>query len=201
MNPFIKSSFAAVLLLLTLLLAGGPALAEKADRSKPVNIEADSVTVDDLRKVSVYLGNVVLVQGTMTLRADKIVVHQDAEGFNSATAYGNPVSFRQKRDGVDEYIEGYADRMQYDGKPGTLQLFDNAHLKRGADDLRGSYISYNANTEFFEVKGGSNSAGSSSGRKGRVSAVIQPKPAKPGPGEPATVPPPTKPTTGTQKNP
>jgi len=150
MNPFIKSPFAAVLLLLTLLLGGGPALAEKADRSKPVNIEADSVTVDDLRKVSVYLGNVVLVQGTMTLHADKIVVHQDAAGFNSATAYGKPVSFRQKRDGSDEYIEGYADRMQYDGKPGTLQLFDNAHLKRGADDLRGSYISYNSNTEFFE---------------------------------------------------
>ena len=202
MNPFIKSPFAAVLLLLTLLLAGGPALAEKADRSKPVNIEADSVTVDDLRKVSVYLGNVVLVQGTMTLHADKIVVHQDAEGFNSATAYGKPVSFRQKRDGVDEYIEGYADRMQYDGKPGTLQLFDNAHLKRGADDLRGSYISYNSNTEFFEVKGGNNTAGSPSGRKGRVSAVIQPKPAKPGQAEPATTaPPPPKPTNGIQKNP
>ena len=202
MNPFIKSLFAAVLLLLTLLLAGGPALAEKADRSKPVNIEADSVTVDDLRKVSVYLGNVVLVQGTMTLHADKIVVHQDAEGFNSATAYGKPVSFRQKRDGVDEYIEGYADRMQYDGKPGTLQLFDNAHLKRGADDLRGSYISYNSNTEFFEVKGGNNSAGSPPGRKGRVSAVIQPKPAKPGQAEPATTaPPPPKPTNGIQKNP
>ncbi|GBL45418.1 LptA, protein essential for LPS transport across the periplasm [Sulfuriferula multivorans] len=201
MNPSIKSPFAAVLLLLTLLLAGGPALAEKADRSKPVNIEADSVTVDDLRKVSVYLGNVVLVQGTMTLHADKIVVHQDAEGFNSATAYGNPVSFRQKRDGVDEYIEGYADRMQYDGKLGTLQLFDNAHLKRGADDLRGSYISYNSNTEFFEVKGGNNTAGSPSGRKGRVSAVIQPKPAKPGPAAPATVPLPPKPTNGIQKNP
>ncbi len=202
MNPFIKSPFAAVLLLLTLLLAGGPALAEKADRSKPVNIEADSVTVDDLRKVSVYLGNVVLVQGTMTLHADKIVVHQDAEGFNSATAYGNPVSFRQKRDGVDEYIEGYADRMQYDGKPGTLQLFDNAHLKRGADDLRGSYISYNSNTEFFEVKGGNNTAGPPSGRKGRVSAVIQPKPAKPGQAEPATTAPlPPKPTNGIQKNP
>ena len=202
MNPFIKSPFAAVLLLLTLLLAGGPALAEKADRSKPVNIEADSVTVDDLRKVSVYLGNVVLVQGTMTLHADKIVVHQDAAGFNSATAYGKPVSFRQKRDGSDEYIEGYADRMQYDGKPGTLQLFDNAHLKRGADDLRGSYISYNSNTEFFEVKGGNNTAGSPSGRKGRVSAVIQPKPAKPGQAEPAaTAPLPPKPTNGIQKNP
>jgi len=202
MNPFIKSPFAAVLLLLTLLLAGGPALAEKADRSKPVNIEADSVTVDDLRKVSVYLGNVVLVQGTMTLHADRIEVHQDAAGFNSATAYGKPVSFRQKRDGVDEYIEGYADRMQYDGKPGTLQLFDNAHLKRGADELRGSYISYNANTEFFEVKGGNNTAGSPSGRKGRVSAVIQPKPAKAGQAEPAaTAPLPPKPANGIQKNP
>ncbi|MHB1332410.1 MAG: lipopolysaccharide transport periplasmic protein LptA [Sulfuriferula sp.] len=202
MNPFIKILFAAVSLLFTLLLTGAPALAEKADRSKPVNIEANSVTVDDMRKVSVYLGNVVLVQGTMVLHADKIIVHQDAEGFNSATAYGNPVTFRQKRDGTDEYIQGFADRMQYDGKPGTLQLYDNAHLKRGADELRGSYISYNANTEFFEVKSGTDSAGAPSGRKGRVSAIIQPKPAKPGQPEPATTAPlPSQPTKGIQKNP
>jgi len=179
MNPFIKTPLAALYVLFFLFVMAAPALAEKADRSKPVNIEADSVTVDDLRKVSVYLGNVILVQGTMTLKADKIVVHQDAEGFNSATAYGKPVSFRQKRDGVDEYVEGFADRMQYDGKPGTLQLYDNAHLKRGADELHGSYISYNANTEFFEVKGGDKTGAG----KGRVSAVIQPKPAKPGPAQ------------------
>ena len=202
MNPFIKISFAAVSLLLTLLLTGAPALAEKADRSKPVNIEADSVTVDDLRKVSVYLGNVVLVQGTMVLHADKIIVHQDAQGFNSATAYGNPVTFRQKRDGTDEYIDGFADRMQYDGKPGTLQLYDHAHLKRGADELRGDYISYNANTEFFEVNTGNNNTGAASGRKGRVSAIIQPKSAKPGQTEPATAAPlAPKPTNGIQKNP
>ncbi|MEO6147565.1 MAG: lipopolysaccharide transport periplasmic protein LptA [Sulfuriferula sp.] len=202
MNPFIKISFAAVSLLLTLLLTGAPALAEKADRSKPVNIEADSVTVDDLRKVSVYLGNVVLVQGTMVLHADKITVHQDAQGFNSATAYGNPVTFRQKRDGTDEYIDGFADRMQYDGKPGTLQLYDHAHLKRGADELRGDYISYNANTEFFEVNTGNNNTGAASGRKGRVSAIIQPKPAKPGQTEPATAAPlAPKPTNDIQKNP
>lgn len=202
MNPFIKISFAAVSLLLTLLLTGAPALAEKADRSKPVNIEADSVTVDDLRKVSVYLGNVVLVQGTMVLHADKIVVHQDAQGFNSATAYGNPVTFRQKRDGTDEYINGFADRMQYDGKPGTLQLYDHARLNRGADELHGDYISYNANTEFFEVNTGNNSTGAASGRKGRVSAIIQPKPAKPGQTEPAPAGPlAPKPTNGIQKNP
>ena len=201
MNPYIKTSLTALLLLFSMLLTGAPALAEKADRSKPVNIEADSVTVDDLHKVSVYLGNVVLVQGTMTLRADKIVVHQDAAGFNSATAYGNPVSFRQKRDGVDEYIEGFAKRMQYDGKPGTLQLYDDARLKRGADELRGSYISYNANTEFFEVKGGNNTATSPAGRKGRVSAVIQPKLAKPGPAAPTAPPLPPKPANGIQKAP
>jgi lipopolysaccharide export system protein LptA len=202
MNPYIKKTRLAVLLLLIpLLLTGAPALAEKADRSKPVNIEADSVTVDDLHKVSIYLGNVVLVQGTMTLHADKVEVHQDAEGFNSATAYGNPVSFRQKRDGVDEYIEGFSERMQYDGKPGTLQLFDDAHLKRGADELRGSYISYNANTEFFEVKGGSNTSASPAGRKGRVSAVIQPKPAKPGQAAPTAAPVPPKSTNTIQTTP
>ena len=152
----------------------GPALAERADRDKPIHLEADRVTIDDAKKVSVFEGNVVLTQGTTTLKSDRMTVREDAQGFQYGVAYGDPAYFRQKRDGVDEYIEGWAERIEYDGKAERVQLFDNARMKRGADEVRGSYISYDQPTEFYRVVGAQdNTAGNHA--PGRVRAVIQPK--------------------------
>ena len=152
------------------LLVCSPAFAERADRDKPVNVEADKVNVDDVNKVSVFEGNVVVTQGTIIIHANKMILRQDANGFNSGTAYGNPATFRQKMDGSDEYIEGEAERIEYDGKTENLELFDKAHIKRGQDELRGDYISYNAVTEFYQALSGKEPAST-----GRVHAVIQPK--------------------------
>ena len=170
--------------LLALAGAGLPARAERADRDKPINLEADRVTIDDAKKVSVFEGNVVLTQGTLVMRADRMVVSEDPQGFNHGTAYGNLASFRQKRDGVDEYVEGYAERIEYDGKAERLQMFNRAHMKRGADEVRGSYISYDQPTEFFRVVGTQDSTASGSA-PGRVRAVIQPKNKDKKPPEPA----------------
>ncbi len=155
------------------------ALAERADRDKPVNLEADRVDLDDAKKEAVFVGSVTLTQGTLTIKGDKIIVKQDAEGFQYGIAYGNPAHFRQKRDGVDEYIEGFSERLEYDGKADKVQMFTNARIQRGGDEVRGDYISYNAVTEFFQVFGGGKSAATNSNPQGRVHAVIQPKP-KPG---------------------
>src|SRR5687768_6901822 len=100
-RPLVIVTIAALLTALSL-----PVSAEKADREKPINLEADRVSIDDAKKVSVFEGNVVLTQGTLVIRADRMIVREDTQGFNHGTAYGNPVTFRQKRDGVDEYIEG-----------------------------------------------------------------------------------------------
>lgn len=155
-------------------LATLSAQAERGDRDKPVNLEADRVTIDDAKKVSVFEGNVVLTQGTLVLRADRMIVREDQQGFQQGTAFGNLATFRQKRDGVDEYIEGEAERIEYDGRAERLQLFNRAQMRRGADEVRGSYISYDQPTEFFRVTGApENTAGGAS--SGRVRAVIQPK--------------------------
>lgn len=152
-----------------------PAHAERADRDKPVNLEADRVTVDDAKQTATFEGNVVLTQGTLTIRGDRMIVQQDANGFKYGAAYGNLASFRQKREGYDEYIEGHAERIEYDSKQEKLQMFNRAYLKKNLDDVRGNYISYDAATEFFRVVGGGKQAATPSNPEGRVRAVIQPK--------------------------
>ncbi|KAB2313052.1 lipopolysaccharide transport periplasmic protein LptA [Betaproteobacteria bacterium SCN2] len=149
-----------------------PAMAEKADREKPVHLEADNVTLDDIRKVSVFEGNVLLVQGTLMLRADRVEAKQNGEGLQSVTARGKPVSFRQKRDGVDEYIEGFSSQMEYDNVQSILRLIGDARLRKGGDEIRGNQITYDARTEFYKVVGQEGAVGPSS----RVRVIIRPKP-------------------------
>lgn len=162
--------------LLALCLACAlPAGAERADRTKPVKLEADRVTVDEAKQTAVFEGNVILSQGTLTIRGDRLVVQQDADGFKSGSARGNLASFRQKREGHNEYIEGYAERIEYDSKADRLQMFNRARLKKNNDDVRGNYISYDAATEFFHVIGGGKQAATPDNPEGRVRAVIQPK--------------------------
>lgn len=158
-----------------LLLVAAPwAHADKADRDKPINLEADTATVDDAKKISIYEGNVILTQGTLQIRANKLVVTEDAEGFQRGVAYGNLASFKQKREGYDEFIEGYGQRIEYDQKKDLVQLFNQARMKRGQDEAQGNYISYDAKTEFFQVLGGKETATANNPR-GRVRTVIQPK--------------------------
>ena len=149
-------------------------LAERADRDQPVHLEADRATVQDANKLATFTGNVVLTQGTLVIRADKMTVKEDANGFQYATAFGNLVSFRQKRDGKDEYVEGWSERMEYDGKADKVQLFKKARLRRGQDEVHGDYISYDALNEFFQVNG-SGETSTQAHSEGRVRAVIQPK--------------------------
>lgn len=157
------------------LLFTPPGRAERADRDKPINLEADRVTVDDAKQVSVFEGNVVLTQGTLVIRGDRMEVRQDNDGFKHGTATGNLAHFRQKREGYDEHIEGWAERIEYDGRADKMQMFVRASMKRGEDEVRGNYISYDAATEFFQVTGGGAKAATPNNPDGRVRAVMQPK--------------------------
>lgn len=172
---------------LSFCLCVGTALAEKADRNKPIHVESDRVTVDDVKQLSVFDGNVVLTQGTMMLRGDRMEVRQDKAGFKQGTVWGKRAYFRQKRDGVDEWIEAWAERVEYDSRTDKLQLFVRAALKRGDDDVLGDYISYDATTEFFQVIGGGAKAASENNPEGRVRTVMQPK-SKPSATAPAPQP-------------
>lgn len=175
LRPPRRPSTAGAVALASLLAWGGPALAEKADRDKPIHLEADQANVDDAKQVATFVGNVVLIQGTLTIRAERMVVKQDAAGFQYGTAWGNPATFRQKREGYDEYVDGKGERLEYDGRADKVQFFNRAWLRRGQDEVSGSYISYDATTEFFQVIGGGKDAITETNPRGRVRAVIQPK--------------------------
>src|SRR5258707_15469599 len=96
------AAFGRALAICALMALGAPALAEKADREKPINLEADRVSIDDAKQTALFEGNVLLTQGTMQIRGDRMEVRQDKEGFKYGTTWGNLAYFRQKRDGYDE---------------------------------------------------------------------------------------------------
>ncbi len=156
-------------------------LAEQADRTKPITIEGDLVTLDQATLVRTLEGNVILVQGTMRLTADRIVVKEDAAGSMTAQAFGKPnkqIAFRQKREGATDFIEGSADRVEFDDQADTLQLFSHARLKSGANELTGEYIYYNSATEIVKMRNavpGADSAPAGSTNTGRPTITIQPK--------------------------
>jgi len=180
-------------LFLALLVACAtpPALAEKADRSKPLTIEADQPgTLDLIKQVVVFNGNVVVSQGTMAIRAERVEVRERADGHRSATALGSigkPASFKQKRDGVDETIEGVAERIEYESRGDVVRFTGNAQVRRfrggaPADEITGGVITYDSGNETFSVQGAPNAvAGAASGPgNGRVRVILTPRPEQAG---------------------
>ncbi|MGA7986526.1 MAG: lipopolysaccharide transport periplasmic protein LptA, partial [Burkholderiales bacterium] len=143
--------------------------AEKADKDKPTEIESNRMLSDEARRMSVFEGNVVLTKGTLVVHADRLVVRQDADGFQHVTATGNPVRFRQRADSKDgkegALIEGEALRMEIDEREDKVELFDSARVSRDKDVVRGNYIFLDQRSGFYSVTGGADAP------QGRVRAV------------------------------
>ena len=159
-----------------------PAQAEKADRFKPITIQADETGQVDLQKqVAVFTGNVVVSKGTMLIHAERIEVSKTPGGYDTAIAFGapgKPATFRQKRDGVDEYMDGEAERLEYDGKTDVVKFVNNAAVRRLrgaaiADEITGSLVTYDNTNDLLSVSGGAAATPSNPG--GRVRAVLTPR--------------------------
>ncbi len=169
--------------LFTLGVLAFPARAEKADRNKEMNIEADAMRYDDVKQLNVFSGNVVLSKGSIVMRAARIEVRQTPEGYQFGTITGTaekPAFFRQKREGLDEYMEGESELIEYDGRADTVKFSRKALLRRLrgatlADEITGAVIVYENLTETFSVDGDA-TKGSPAGQGGRVRAMLTPKP-------------------------
>jgi lipopolysaccharide export system protein LptA len=150
--------------LLALVIANS-AWAETADRDKPMNIVADNCALDQKTQQSICSGNVVVTQGTMVLRADKLTTRQDEQGNQYSQGEGRPVRFKQKLDS-GELLDAEALRFDYDGGKGFMVLMDKAWIKRNQDLVVGDKITYDMNTEYYQAQ-------SKSG--GRVNITLTPK--------------------------
>lgn len=188
-----------ILLLTALTSFHGIGHAEKADRAKPMNIEADALRHDELKQTSVFTGRVVMTKGSIVLRGARLDVRQDAEGYQYGIVTAEPgkrAFFRQKRDTApgapDEFIEGESETIEYDGKADNVRFITRAELRRyrgGAlsDEITGAVIVYNNLTDVFTVDGqrtapGGQAAGATAGQGGRVRAVLSPKDPPPASG-------------------
>lgn len=170
--------------LLAVLLVSLPALAERADRDKPMHLEANRISIDDAKKIQILEGDVVITKGTLVLKADRIVVTEDQYGFQKGTAFGGKgglARFRQKREGRDDFMEGEAERIEYNSNSEVAELFHRAWVKSGEDQIRGDYIWYDAISEKYVVTAGDTR--DPKAPPARVRAIIQPKNSG---GQPAT---------------
>jgi lipopolysaccharide export system protein LptA len=177
-----KKAYPTFLLLLLCACAGGSAWAEKADRLKPMNIESDAMRYDDLKQTNVFTGRVVMTKGTILIRGARVDVRQDAEGNQIGIVTAEPgklAYFKQKRDGVDEYIEGEGETIEYSSKLDNVRFIKRAVMRRllGSkvnDEVTGGVIVYDNTTDVFTVDNGT-PASNPGGQNGRVRAMLTPK--------------------------
>ena len=162
------------------VLLAPTALAERADREKEIVVGADRWFGDDKSRVSTFEGNVVVTQGTMRITASKVTLREDG-GFKFLVAHGAPVTFRQKRDKVDEWIEGFAERAEFDDREDVLKLFNRAKVKSSQNEITGDFISYDMRREVATASGASKPVPGASDPP-RVKVIIVP-PKKPAAGK------------------
>jgi len=186
----------AALVAAALLAAGGWSLAhaEKADRSKPLEVVSDgsqSAVVDLKTKLTTISGHVVVTQGTLTIKADRIEVREGSPGRYQANAMGSAAqsaTFRQKRDRVDEFIEGDAERIEYDGAAEKVRFVGNAKLRvvrpsGPPDEANAAVITYDQRSDTIVFEGGSPATPGET--PGRARLVFIPRSTEPAASEPS----------------
>ena len=173
-----------LLFICTLIFSVGPyAHAEKADRNQPTHLSANkSLKINDLTQTQVFEGDATLTKGTLRITAERLEFRQDRDGYQYATAVSagsNLARFKQKREGVDQLVEGQAARIEFDGKADTVTFINQAIVRtvdlsgKVLQEVKGAKLTYDNKTETSESLAGQ----SSSGSQGRVEVFIAPRPA------------------------
>jgi lipopolysaccharide export system protein LptA len=145
-------------------LAAPSAYALKSDADQPINIRARRVEANEKTGESVYSGNVVMTQGSLTIEADRLEVILREGQTELIRAAGKPMRMRARTD-AGENIRARAARAEYHGKARKIDFFGNVELRRDGDVFTGAVLHYLLDDETFTAEGGD---------EGRVSATIQP---------------------------
>ncbi len=162
-----------ILLFLAALLSSG-AFALSSDREQPIQIEADKATLDNIKMIVLYKGNVIIVQGSIRINADSVTLnYTQKQEIEKVVAMGKPAFFRQRLDGGDE-IKAKAQEMEYDAFSNTLYLKRDAELRKGKGGTntyssRAPRITYDTQRGIIKADGGKN-------KKGRIKMTFKPQP-------------------------
>lgn len=169
-----------LLLLIGLAACWLPAAAERADKDQPTIIEADRGVFDELKQVNVVSGRATLTRGTMRIAGERMELRTAPDGYRSALVTAGPeglATFRQRRDptrpGIEEYVEGSAERIEWDERTESVRFVNRAQWRRlengvVRDEISGQVIAYDAASSTYRIDGGEQTGG-------RVRAVIAPR--------------------------
>ena len=139
-----------------ILCLSNNALALKSDRDQPAKIEADNTEIDFQSGTHTLTDNVLFVQGTLRLKADKLVAIKNKKGdLEKATAWGSLARVKLRPDGEPNDIEGWGKKMVVDQSANTVTLIGSAALKQGDRTARGDTIVYNMTTNKLRILGNS----------------------------------------------
>jgi len=141
--------------LLFTFISSGTAHALSTDRDQPAEIEADDIEFDFKNGTRTYINNVLVIQGTLRVKADKVIANYGEEDLENATAWGSLARFKQRPDGKTEDTEGWAKKIIVDQVKNTITLIGKAALKQGPNTARGDTIVYNMATDKMRISGGS----------------------------------------------
>jgi len=158
-----------------LLLFGGEVLALSSDKEQPIQVEADGMEIDEGKGVTTYSGNVLVIQGSIRLKADKVYVFQSAGNTDRLEAEGKPVYFQQRPDGKDEDVKGNALRIEYNTNSELLYMVGDAVLFPGdGHELTSQRITYDRVKAVMKA-GAAVSRGKKPAKSGRVRTVLAPR--------------------------
>jgi len=142
-------------------------------------IVSDTLHYDDVKRLSVFTGRVIMTRGLMTLHADKLDMQEDAAGFQHGVATatsGKRVYIRQDRPENFEIIEAKGVRAEYNGQHERIDIIGQAIVTRFIcgkpfDSISGQRVRYNQKTDTYEAFGGPDSAAA----HGRVRSLAMPR--------------------------
>lgn len=159
--------------LVLLLSTPNSVFALKSDRDQPAEIEADNTEIDFKSGVHTLTDNVLFVQGTLRLKADKLVAVRNKKGdLEKATAWGSLARVKLRPDNEPHDVEGWGKKMVVDNAKNTVTLIGNASLKQGDRTARGDTIVYNLSTDKLRI------IGNSKAKAGNLSKVSEEKEEK-----------------------
>lgn len=144
----------------------------KSDEKQPIQIVADSATADQINKVTVFTGHVVMTRGSILVNANRAEARQDATGNKIIHVVGTPVTFEQMNDD-GEKTTGQCNDFEYSTKNSLAVLTGRARVKKGDNLVMGDKLTYNTQTQIYSAVS-NKSSGVSDVKSGRVTVILQP---------------------------